>query len=39
MLTQEKRRADWKAFKEMMERREAEKKAYEEKMMAKWEAD
>jgi hypothetical protein len=28
-----------KAFNEMMERREAERKTYEEKMMAEWEAD
>jgi type II secretory pathway component PulK len=31
---QEKRRADMKAFNEMMERREAERKACDEKMMA-----
>jgi hypothetical protein len=28
-----------KAFNEMMQRREAERQAYEEKMMAEWEAD
>jgi hypothetical protein len=28
-----------KAFNEMLERREAERKAYQEKMMAEWEAD
>jgi hypothetical protein len=28
-----------KAFNEMMERREAERKAYDEKKRAKWEAD
>jgi hypothetical protein len=31
---QEKRRADMKAYNEMMERREAERKAHEEKVMA-----
>jgi hypothetical protein len=33
----EKRRADMEALNEMMERRETERKAYEEKMMAEWE--
>jgi hypothetical protein len=35
----EKWKAHMKAFNEMRERREAERKAYNEKMMAKWEAD
>jgi hypothetical protein len=37
--TEKKRRADMKAFNEMMERREAGRKAYEEKMMSEWKAD
>jgi hypothetical protein len=31
-------KSDMKASNEMMERREAERKVYDEKMMAKWEA-
>jgi hypothetical protein len=35
----EKRRADMKAFNEMMKNREAERKACDEKMMSEWQAD
>lgn len=36
---QEKLKAHMKAFNEMRDRRETERKAYDRKMMAKWEAD
>jgi hypothetical protein len=35
----DKRKTHMKTFNELMVRREAEREAYEEKMMAKWEAD
>jgi hypothetical protein len=35
----EKRRADMKAFNKTTKRREAERKAYDKKMMAEWEAE